>query len=77
LVTHAISFLPHVDKIVSLENGRITETGTYDELMDKKGPFSEFVKKHMLEDPKEETKNAAVEKNNRAGINYIFDVFIS
>jgi hypothetical protein len=40
------------------------------------GPFSEFVKKHMVEDHEEETKTAAVEKKNRAGMNYIFDVFI-
>ncbi|XP_048733200.2 multidrug resistance-associated protein 1-like [Ostrea edulis] len=68
LVTHAISFLPYVDKIISLENGRISETGTYDELMEKRGPFSDFVKKHMLEDPKMESRTAALEKNNRVAL---------
>lgn len=44
LVTHALHFLPQVDYIYSLADGRIAEHGTYDELMARnEGPFSRFV----------------------------------
>lgn len=35
LVTHAIGFLPRVDKIVVMKNGQISEVGTYRELLMK------------------------------------------
>ncbi|KAI1280794.1 Multidrug resistance-associated protein 1 [Halotydeus destructor] len=44
LVTNNISLLPNVDNIVVLKDGSISETGSYKELMDKNGDFSEFVK---------------------------------
>ncbi|KAF7327422.1 ABC transporter protein [Mycena kentingensis (nom. inval.)] len=44
LVTHALHFLPYVDYIIALADGRIAERGTYDELMDKQGEFASFVK---------------------------------
>jgi len=36
LVTHAISFLPQVDRIFVMKNGEISESGTYKELLKKK-----------------------------------------
>ncbi|KAJ7650714.1 ABC transporter [Roridomyces roridus] len=42
LVTHALHFLPHVDYIMTIANGRITERGTYSELMQKNGEFARF-----------------------------------
>lgn len=46
LVTHAINFLPQVDQIIVMKEGQIAERGTYQELLDKKGPFSEFLSQH-------------------------------
>ncbi|KAG2058537.1 hypothetical protein BDR06DRAFT_1004242 [Suillus hirtellus] len=43
LVTHALHFLPEVDFIYTLVDGRIAERGTYAELMAKDGAFSKFV----------------------------------
>ncbi|XP_022694083.1 multidrug resistance-associated protein 1-like isoform X2 [Varroa jacobsoni] len=43
LVTHGISFLPHVDHIVVLGDGRIQEEGTYRELLAKKGVFADVL----------------------------------
>lgn len=44
LVTHALHFLPRVDYIVCLENGRISQEGTYSELVaDKEGAFSKLM----------------------------------
>lgn len=43
LVTHGMSFLPHVDHIVVLGDGRIQEEGTYRELLAKKGVFADVL----------------------------------
>jgi ATP-binding cassette subfamily C (CFTR/MRP) protein 1 len=40
LVTHAIHFLSQVDYIYTLNNGTITESGTYDELISRGGDFA-------------------------------------
>ncbi|XP_053524633.1 ATP-binding cassette sub-family C member 2-like, partial [Artibeus jamaicensis] len=44
LVTHSIHFLPQVDEIVVLENGTISEKGSYKALLAKKGLFAKNLK---------------------------------
>lgn len=39
LVTHALHFLPEVDYVYTLKNGRIAEEGTYDDLMNNGREF--------------------------------------
>ncbi|KAK3771211.1 hypothetical protein RRG08_053354 [Elysia crispata] len=48
LVTHGAHWLPLVDSIIVLENGWITESGSYEDLMAQKGAFSEFIKTYLL-----------------------------
>jgi ABC-type multidrug transport system ATPase subunit len=43
LVTHALHFLPQVDYIYTIVDGRIAERGTYTELMESNGEFAKFV----------------------------------
>lgn len=43
LVTHALHFLPRVDNIITIENGRVVEQGTYDELIARNGAFAALV----------------------------------
>uniref|UniRef100_A0A3B3VBR8 ABC-type glutathione-S-conjugate transporter n=1 Tax=Poecilia latipinna TaxID=48699 RepID=A0A3B3VBR8_9TELE len=43
LVTHGVSFLPWVDEVVVLVNGRVSEVGSYQSLRASKGAFSEFL----------------------------------
>ncbi|XP_015785719.1 multidrug resistance-associated protein 1 [Tetranychus urticae] len=43
LVTNKLDILSKVDSIYVLTNGKISETGTFKELMDSKGDFSELV----------------------------------
>eukprot|EP00064_Thunnus_orientalis_P019831 superscaffoldBa00005143_g19961 len=43
LVTHGVSFLPHVDEIVVLANGMVSEVGSYNSLRASRGAFSEFL----------------------------------
>ncbi|KAG8222673.1 hypothetical protein J437_LFUL002555 [Ladona fulva] len=49
LVTHGITYLPEVDQIIVLKDGEITESGTYKELLEKKGAFAEFLLHHLQE----------------------------
>ena len=43
LVTNSLFVLPAVDYIVVLKNGRVSDYGTYDELMAEKGDFAELI----------------------------------
>lgn len=47
LVTHHISFLPQTNHIFVMVNGKISETGYYEELLQQNGAFAEFLMKHM------------------------------
>ncbi|NXD40855.1 MRP1 protein, partial [Copsychus sechellarum] len=52
LVTHTINILPQVDKIVFLVDGMISETGSYQELLQKNGAFAEFLRSHITAEEK-------------------------
>ena len=43
LVTHAISYLPLMDNIIVMKDGSISEIGTYQELLNNKGEFADFL----------------------------------
>ncbi|XP_037669575.1 multidrug resistance-associated protein 1 isoform X1 [Choloepus didactylus] len=44
LVTHSISYLPQVDVIIVMSSGRISEMGSYQELLAQDGAFAEFLR---------------------------------
>lgn len=44
LITHALHFLPEVDHIYTLQDGRVVEGGTYDNLMNKQGAFCDLMR---------------------------------
>lgn len=46
-MTHTINILPQVDNIVFLVDGMISETGSYQELLQKNGAFAEFLRSHV------------------------------
>ena len=50
LVTHGISYLPQVDQIVVMIDGKISEMGTYEELLANKGAFADFLIEQLQED---------------------------
>ncbi|XP_018568578.1 multidrug resistance-associated protein 1 isoform X9 [Anoplophora glabripennis] len=50
LVTHGITYLPQTDSIIVIKDGEVSESGTYQELLDKKGAFAEFLLQHITED---------------------------
>uniref|UniRef100_V5I844 ABC-type glutathione-S-conjugate transporter n=1 Tax=Anoplophora glabripennis TaxID=217634 RepID=V5I844_ANOGL len=50
LVTHGITYLPQTDSIIVIKDGEVSESGTYQELLNKKGAFAEFLLQHITED---------------------------
>ena len=53
LVTHSVRYLPAMDKIVVLKDGRISEVGTYKELLDQGKDFASFLIQHIQEEEDE------------------------
>ncbi|XP_074546321.1 multidrug resistance-associated protein 1-like isoform X1 [Halichoeres trimaculatus] len=43
LVTHGLSFLSKVDLVLVMDQGQISEMGSYMELMERKGAFAKFI----------------------------------
>jgi len=61
LVTHALHFLPEVDYIYTLVDGRIAERGTYAELMANDGAFSKFVEEFGSKEDSMKKEEKAIE----------------
>lgn len=49
LVTHGVTFLSQTNHILVMKDGEISESGNYKELMERKGPFSEFITHYINE----------------------------
>ena len=49
LVTHGITYLPKTDHIIVLKDGKVSEQGSYDELLSQKGEFANFLLEYMTE----------------------------
>lgn len=59
-VTHAITYLPQVDHILVINNGEVSESGSYKELLAKKGAFAEFLVQHLQDEAEEEDSEGNV-----------------
>ncbi|CAN6336516.1 unnamed protein product [Urochloa humidicola] len=63
LVTHQVEFLSKVDKILVMENGEITQEGTYQELLQSGTAFEQLVNAHRdSKTPLDTQDRAKVEK---------------
>ncbi|KFQ93102.1 Multidrug resistance-associated protein 1, partial [Nipponia nippon] len=62
LVTHNLTLLPHTDLIIVMEEGRISQMGTYQELISKKANFAELIQVFSAEHTSEETTPMEGEK---------------
>ncbi|NXD76744.1 MRP3 protein, partial [Halcyon senegalensis] len=61
LVTHGISFLPQVDHIVVLVDGKISEMGSYQDLLKQNKAFAEFLRNYALDENIEEDEPTMLE----------------
>lgn len=48
VIAHRLSTIIHADRIYVMKDGRVIETGTYDELMQMKGYFAELAKRQNV-----------------------------
>ncbi|XP_055893890.1 multidrug resistance-associated protein 1-like isoform X1 [Biomphalaria glabrata] len=48
LVTHGVHWLPMVDFILVLQHGQIIQSGTYENLIARDGPFAQLLKSYLL-----------------------------
>uniref|UniRef100_A0A8B9QF98 MRP1 protein n=1 Tax=Apteryx owenii TaxID=8824 RepID=A0A8B9QF98_APTOW len=55
LVTHNLTLLPQTDLIIVMEEGRISQMGTYQELISKRANFAELTQVFATENRSEET----------------------
>lgn len=61
IVAHRLSTITHADRIILIEHGQIVETGTHDELMEKRGQYYKLFNVQQLEQ-KESTREPAEAK---------------
>lgn len=50
IATHRLSGVQHADRIIVLEDGKVTETGTHQELLEQNGWYNEQFDRQQLED---------------------------
>ncbi|GFT36073.1 multidrug resistance-associated protein 1 [Nephila pilipes] len=57
LATHDFSVLQEVDKIYLMSEGRVLESGSYQELLDQKGEFARLIEEYLKKQIEDETKD--------------------
>ena len=48
-MTHGITYLPQADQIIVMKDGRVSEMGTYNELLSTDGAFADFMRTYLNE----------------------------
>ena len=64
LVTHGISHLPQMDLIVVMKDGRVTECGSYQCLVQKKGPFAEFIIQFLSQEKEDDAEGTSLQSTS-------------
>ena len=55
IIAHRLSTIQQCDRIIVLDQGKIAEDGTYDELIAKGGIFTELAKRQFVEEEENQT----------------------
>nr|UEO57355.1 ABCC1 [Conogethes punctiferalis] len=72
-VTHNVSYLAQTDLVVVLRDGEVSEVGTYQQLLEKKGAFAEFLLHHLSDAERtspEELKELSQELETKLGTEF-------
>uniref|UniRef100_A0A4W3HUW2 Multidrug resistance-associated protein 1 n=1 Tax=Callorhinchus milii TaxID=7868 RepID=A0A4W3HUW2_CALMI len=64
LVTHGINFLPQMDVIFVMVDGKISEFGTYQELLEQGGAFSEYLQAYAHKETSEPEGRSSSPRSN-------------
>ncbi|NXV33124.1 MRP1 protein, partial [Rissa tridactyla] len=67
LVTHTLTLLRHTDLIIVMDEGRISQMGTYQELISKSANFAEFIQVFSAEHTREEATPMEVSSSKEKG----------
>ncbi|NWU49610.1 MRP1 protein, partial [Dromas ardeola] len=67
LVTHTLTLLPHTDLIIVMEEGRISQVGTYQELISERANFAELIQVFSAEHTREKTTPMEVSSSKEKG----------
>ncbi|XP_052804271.1 multidrug resistance-associated protein 1-like isoform X1 [Mya arenaria] len=62
LVTHGVHWLPMVDTIVVMIDGRVSEMGSYEELLSHDGAFAQFLKTYLTQEHDDEDDDPEVQQ---------------
>ncbi|XP_064218524.1 multidrug resistance-associated protein 1 isoform X1 [Aotus nancymaae] len=70
LVTHGVSYLPQVDIIIVMSGGKISEMGSYQELLARDGAFAEFLRTYASAEQEQdpEDNGSTVMGEEEAGV---------
>ncbi|XP_063652842.1 multidrug resistance-associated protein 1 isoform X21 [Pan troglodytes] len=69
LVTHGMSYLPQVDVIIVMSGGKISEMGSYQELLARDGAFAEFLRTYASTEQEQDAENGStVMDEEEAGV---------
>ena len=57
LCTNSVAYLSEMDQIFVMKDGRISEQGTYHELLAEQGEFADFLVQYLTEEGEKELVN--------------------
>ncbi|XP_063555579.1 multidrug resistance-associated protein 1 isoform X5 [Gorilla gorilla gorilla] len=60
LVTHSMSYLPQVDVIIVMSGGKISEMGSYQELLARDGAFAEFLRTYASTEQEQDAEENGI-----------------
>ena len=67
-MTHNVQVLSKVDYIVVMKEGQISEQGTYKQLIDNEGHFSNFLLQYLIEETKKDESKEGHDEREESSI---------